>query len=93
MPKVGSAEEVRQLVAAMESAGAPDHTKLWAMVETPQAMLHCEEIAAASERLTVLVMGTNDLAKELHAEHVPGRAPAAHGAVACACWQPAPPAP
>ncbi len=31
--------------------------------------------AAASERLTVLVMGTNDLAKELRAEHVPGRQP------------------
>jgi citrate lyase subunit beta/citryl-CoA lyase len=38
-------------------------------------MLHAEEIAAASERLTVLVMGTNDLAKELYAEHVPGRQP------------------
>ncbi len=38
-------------------------------------MLHCEEIASASERLTVLVMGTNDLAKELYAEHVPGRQP------------------
>ena len=45
------------------------------MVETPQAMLDARAIAAASERLTVLVMGTNDLAKELHAEHVPGRAP------------------
>jgi citrate lyase subunit beta/citryl-CoA lyase len=45
------------------------------MVETPRAMLHAEEIAAASERLNVLVMGTNDLAKELYAEHVPGRHP------------------
>ena len=45
------------------------------MVETPYAMLHAEDIAAASDRLTVLVMGTNDLAKELYAEHVPGRAP------------------
>ena len=83
VPKVGSAEEVRQFVAAMESAGAPDHTKLWAMVETAQAMLHCEEIAAASERLAVLVMGTNDLAKELHAEHVPGRHPLLTGLGLC----------
>src|SRR5204862_2970122 len=45
------------------------------MVETPSAMLHAEEIAASSERLTVLVMGTNDLAKELYAAHVPGRQP------------------
>jgi citrate lyase subunit beta/citryl-CoA lyase len=38
-------------------------------------MFRAQEIAAASRRLSVLVMGTNDLAKELHAEHVPGRAP------------------
>ena len=59
----------------MAGHGAPEHTKLWAMVETPYAMLHAEEIASASDRLTVLVMGTNDLAKELYAEHVPGRQP------------------
>jgi citrate lyase subunit beta/citryl-CoA lyase len=59
----------------MEKHGAPEKTKLWAMIETPHAMLHAQEIAAASDRLTVLVMGTNDLAKELYAEHVPGRQP------------------
>jgi citrate lyase subunit beta/citryl-CoA lyase len=75
VPKVSSADEVRILVDTMERHGAPDHTALWAMVETPRAMLHAEEIASASDRLTVLVMGTNDLAKELFAEHVPGRAP------------------
>jgi len=52
-------------------------------VETPHAMLHCEEIAAASDRLTVLVMGTNDLAKELYAEHVPGRQPLLTGLGLC----------
>jgi citrate lyase subunit beta/citryl-CoA lyase len=75
VPKVNSADAVRALVDAMGAYGAPEHTRLWAMVETPVAMLHAEEIAAASERLTVLVMGTNDLAKELYAEHVPGRQP------------------
>ena len=75
VPKVDSADAVRELVARMEAAGAPVHTRLWAMVETPVAMLHAEEIAAASDRLAVLVMGTNDLAKELFAEHVPGRHP------------------
>jgi len=74
VPKVDSAEAVRTLVATLERH-APDRTSLWAMVETPRAMLHAEEIAGASERLTVLVLGTNDLAKELFAEHVPGRAP------------------
>ena len=75
VPKVDSAEAVHTLVEAMERYGAPDRTRLWAMVETPRAMLHAEEIASASERLTVLVMGTNDLAKELFATHVPGRQP------------------
>jgi citrate lyase subunit beta/citryl-CoA lyase len=75
VPKVDNATAVLDLVEAMSGAGAPEHTALWAMVETPAAMLHAEEIAAASERLTVLVMGTNDLAKELYAEHVPGRQP------------------
>ena len=75
VPKVDSAAAVRALVAAMEKHGAPDRTTLWAMVETPVAMLDARAIAAASDRLTVLVMGTNDLAKELYAEHVPGRQP------------------
>jgi citrate lyase subunit beta/citryl-CoA lyase len=75
VPKVGSADEVRSLVAAIERAGAPDHTQLWAMVETPAAIFDVRAIATASDRLAVLVMGTNDLVKELYAEHVPGRAP------------------
>jgi citrate lyase subunit beta/citryl-CoA lyase len=77
VPKVDSADAVHALVDAL--ADAPEQTSLWAMVETPRAMLHAEEIAAASERLTVLVMGTNDLVKELFAEHVPGRAPISTG--------------
>ncbi len=75
VPKVDSPATVIAVERALEAAGAPDRTAIWAMVETPQAMLDARAIAAASERLTVLVMGTNDLAKELHAEHVPGRAP------------------
>jgi citrate lyase subunit beta/citryl-CoA lyase len=83
VPKVNSAGEVRALVAALDAAGAPEHTALWAMLETPVAMLHAEEIASASDRLAVLVMGTNDLAKELHAQHVPGRAPLQFGLQSC----------
>ncbi|WP_425432259.1 HpcH/HpaI aldolase/citrate lyase family protein [Haloechinothrix alba] len=75
VPKVNSAAEVHTIERALEFTGAPDRTTIWAMIETPVAMLHAEEIAAASARLDVLVMGTNDLAKELHAEFVPGRTP------------------
>lgn len=83
VPKVSSAADVEAVEAGLEAAGAPAHTTIWAMVETPVAMLHCEEIASASERLSVLVMGTNDLAKELHAEHVPGRQPLLTGLGLC----------
>lgn len=75
VPKVDSPRTVREIEAALEAAGAPDRTAIWAMVETPVAMFEARAIAAAAERLTVLVLGTNDLVKELHAEHVPGRAP------------------
>lgn len=75
VPKVDDPGTVAAVVAALEAAGAPDRTAVWAMVETPAAMFEARRIAAASDRLTVLVMGTNDLVKELHAEHVPGRAP------------------
>jgi citrate lyase subunit beta/citryl-CoA lyase len=83
VPKVSSADAVLELVERMAAHDAPERTKLWAMLETPYAMLHAEEIAAASDRLTVLVMGTNDLAKELYAEHVPGRQPLLTGLGLC----------
>ncbi|WP_332666634.1 HpcH/HpaI aldolase/citrate lyase family protein [Aeromicrobium sp.] len=75
VPKVNSAAEVLQLVAELEDAGAPDTTALWAMVETPVALLQAAEIAAAHERLTVIVMGTNDVVNETYGLHVPGRNP------------------
>lgn len=75
VPKVSSSDEVAALVAAMTAAGAPGTTALWAMVETPLAVLHAEEIARGSDRLTCLVLGTNDLTKELGASFVPGRQP------------------
>jgi citrate lyase subunit beta/citryl-CoA lyase len=83
VPKINSVADVTAVERALEAGGAPDRTRIWAMVETPIAMLHAEEIAGASERLAVLVMGTNDLAKELHAEHVPGRAPLLTGLSLC----------
>ncbi|MEX0428194.1 CoA ester lyase [Nocardioides sp. DS6] len=73
VPKVNSADAVRTLVDAFDAAGVPETTALWAMIESPYAILHAEEIAAASDRLTVLVLGTNDLVKELYVDHVPGR--------------------
>ncbi len=83
VPKVDSAEQVRRIVADMEAAGAGPQLALWAMIETPRAVLSALAIAEASPRLQVLVMGTNDLVKELHTRHVPGRAPLATALQTC----------
>jgi citrate lyase subunit beta/citryl-CoA lyase len=83
VPKVSSADDVRRIESLMEAAGAPDHTRIWAMLETPAAVINAVDIVTCSERLAVLVMGTNDLAKELHAALVPGRAPLLYGLAAC----------
>src|SRR6476469_6350733 len=83
VPKVNNVDDVRRIEQGLADGGAPDRTKIWAMLETPEAILEAPAIASASERLAVLVMGTNDLAKELHAAQVPGRAPLLYGLSAC----------
>jgi citrate lyase subunit beta / citryl-CoA lyase len=83
VPKIDRAADVHRIEQALEAAGAPDHTRIWAMLETPIAMLSALDICSASERLAVLVMGTNDLAKELQAAHVPGRQPLLSGLGLC----------
>ncbi len=75
VPKISSAAMIQQIESLLEEAGVANHTRLWAMMETPLGILRALEIAGSSKRLEVLVMGTNDIAKELHAQHVPGRVP------------------
>ncbi len=75
LPKVESADAVRQAEAVLAAAGAPAAMAVWCMMETPLGMLHAEEIAAASPRVACLVMGTSDLAKDLHARHTRDRLP------------------
>ena len=75
LPKVESADAIRQALAVLDQAGAPPDLALWCMMETPRAMLQAPEIAAASPRVAALVMGTSDLASELHAAHTPLRLP------------------
>jgi citrate lyase subunit beta / citryl-CoA lyase len=65
---------VRQVCVVLDEAGAPAHLPLWCMMETPRAILHVEELAQ-SPRVGCLVMGTSDLAKDLHAAHTPLRLP------------------
>ncbi len=82
VPKVNTRAEVEQVAQALTAAGAPDDLAIWAMLETPEAVFNAADIAS-HPRLAVLVMGTNDLVKELQAEFVPGRAPLLFGLSAC----------
>ena len=75
LPKVESADTVRQAESVLHAAGAPDGLAIWCMMETPLGMLRAAEIAGASPRLGALVMGTSDLAKDLHAAHTRDRLP------------------
>jgi len=75
LPKVDSADSVRQSLEVLDQAGAPTDLPVWAMMETSLGMLRAEEIANASPRMTGFVMGTSDLAKELQAAHTRLRLP------------------
>ncbi len=75
LPKVESAEAVRVLEGFLVACNAPAELAIWCMIETPLGVLHAEEIARASERLGGFVMGTSDLAKDLHCLHTPDRLP------------------
>jgi citrate lyase subunit beta/citryl-CoA lyase len=74
VPKVGAPDDI--LAVERELAALGDRsTSVWAMLETPSAVLRCAEIAASGDRLSVLVVGTNDLLAELRAQDLPDRRP------------------
>src|SRR5690606_9804026 len=79
LPKVGRSDDLRRMRAALAAAGAPERMQIWAMMETPLAILNAGAIAAAAAEegvaFTTLVIGTNDLATEANMRPVVGRAP------------------
>ncbi|RDI62336.1 HpcH/HpaI aldolase/citrate lyase family protein [Microvirga subterranea] len=78
VPKVSSAETLAAVGMRLRRHGAPERTRVWAMIETPLAVLKAEEIASSAldvdSRLACFVLGTNDLAKETRARLLPTRA-------------------
>lgn len=71
VPKILNAQDIVQITDFMEDQDASLDIQLWAMIEMPQAILKLAEIAALGRqrRLTTFVMGFNDLAKEMRADH------------------------
>ncbi len=74
VPKVGSSAYLDDVSARLDAAGAPASMTIWAMIETPTAIFDIRTIAA-HHRVNVMIMGTNDLAKELRTGTAPDRAP------------------
>lgn len=76
-PKIRFAADAVRADQALAASVAPESVRLWLMVETPQAVLDAAAIAslAAEEdgRLEALVLGTNDLAKEMRLVSTPTR--------------------
>jgi citrate lyase subunit beta/citryl-CoA lyase len=79
VPKVSSSEQLEMIGRRLLDMGTDHKTRVWAMIETPIAILNVKEIARAAAdsetRLAGFILGTNDLAKETGAKFVPGRAP------------------
>jgi citrate lyase subunit beta/citryl-CoA lyase len=69
VPKVSAPAEL----AAVEQGLGNAKVAIWAMVETPVAILNIGQVAATGGRLSCFVMGTNDLIKEMHGLHTPDR--------------------
>ncbi len=73
LPKVEGPGDLARAAEAMQAGGAPESCRLWAMMETPRGVLNAAAIAGGHRRLAGLVLGTNDLVKDLRAEHTPDR--------------------
>ncbi len=77
VPKVSTPDDLMTVGARLRALGAPETVRVWAMIETPLAILDARAIAAMSQnetpRLSCFVMGTNDLAKETRARLSAGR--------------------
>jgi citrate lyase subunit beta/citryl-CoA lyase len=74
IPKVSSVGYLDDVARRLTDAGAPEEMTIWAMVETPTAIMDIRSIAH-HPRVNVLVMGNNDLAKELRTGVLPERTP------------------
>lgn len=75
LSKVESGGTVRQAESLLLRNGAPEEMGIWCMVETPRGVLAAQEIASSTPRMAGLMLGTNDLAKDLHCLHTPDRMP------------------
>lgn len=65
LPKIESPETIKEAIHQLAQAGVAPEMPLWIMTETPRGVSNLEAILQAEPRITVVVMGTSDLAKEM----------------------------
>jgi citrate lyase subunit beta / citryl-CoA lyase len=79
VPKVSKPADLETVASRLVDIAADHKIHVWAMIETPLAIINAAEIAAAAHdaeiRLAGFMMGTNDLAKETRVQMLPGRGP------------------
>jgi len=77
IPKVTSPGDIMHAAKDLRDAGAPEHTRLWAMMDTPLSVLNADSIlrtaADPAARFEVVIMGVNELSKETRVRLAPGR--------------------
>jgi citrate lyase subunit beta/citryl-CoA lyase len=73
IPKVESAQMAQEVEKCLAATSARASLSIWCMMETPLGILDAKEIATSSMRVECLVMGTSDLANDLHVAHTPER--------------------
>ena len=78
VPKISSVADLAAIADRLGDINADMSIKVWAMIETSGAILHAEQLAAASKdsemRLAGFVFGPNDIARETRIRMLPGRA-------------------
>src|SRR5260370_29292315 len=78
VPKISSVQDLTAVADRLSDTNADTSIHVWAMIETARAVLHAEELAAASRdsetRLAGFVFGPNDISRETRIRMQPGRA-------------------
>ncbi len=73
VPKVDTAADVRAVVQILDTEPAAKNTRLWIMIETAIGVMNLREICTESQRVVGMIVGPNDLLKDMKARETTGQ--------------------
>jgi citrate lyase subunit beta/citryl-CoA lyase len=82
LPKVESPAQIEEVLRRVPVGR---DIELWLMLETPDGVVMVDELAACAPEITALVMGTSDLAMELHVPVTADRLGLLYSLSRCVC--------